>query len=86
MSKDHQSLIEAQKTLSSFKMTFEADEETFKLVMKCFKKHEYPFQISSKRRKKFNDFMVKYIIDESYLWSGYQLYTIDDLFREKTNF
>lgn len=70
-SKDKQSKMEAEKILNSFKMTFSADEETFKHVMKYFKKHEYPFKMSSEKRRKFNEFMIKYIIDEKFLWSGY---------------
>lgn len=51
-------------------MVFETDQETFKHVMKAFKKHTYPFHLGVDEQKKFNDFMSRYIIDEKFLWSG----------------
>lgn len=72
--------INAEKEINSFKMTFNADEETFKLVMKYFKRQLYPFNISADKRKKFNEFMLKYVIDEKFLWEKYQLYPVSCMF------
>lgn len=77
--------MNAEKEINSFKMTFNADEETFKLVMKYFKRQLYPFNISAEKRKKFNEFMLKYVIDEKFLWDKYQLYPVSSMFLDKPN-
>lgn len=67
-------------------MILDTDQETFKHILKAFRKHTYPFYLKDHKQKKFNDFMSRYIIDEKCLWSGFQLYSLEELISEKPNF
>ena len=53
--------------MNELKLTFNTDKETFELAKKCFRKNKYPFRASAETRKKFDAFMIEYIIDECYI-------------------
>ena len=76
-------LNQAKQFLESLELRFNTNEETFLLVKKCLESNLYPFKIKPQQKVDFDAFMVKYVIDESYLRDGYRLYSLDEIMCQK---
>lgn len=69
--------------VDSLKIVFDTSKETFEIVKKCFVQSTYPFKLQPQRKKEFDAFMKKYVIDESFMDQGIQLYSMDQIFCQK---
>ena len=67
-----------QSLKSDLSFTFkDTDKETFMKFKKDFARNKYPFSLSEERREKFDQFMVKYVIDEDFLTEGIKFHNLD---------